>query len=245
MNKFEAGLLLAHAATFDNRHPSEAANEGWAAALNDVPYDDDARAAVARFYGTPPERPGERLWLQPHHVKSGRLAIRAERLGTTLPGYLPPAVPETGAEFVERRRRQIEAVASGQVPARPVALTGPMSRQAYEGLVELGFGGLDSRGLAAVGRAVADEADDEQVAAVRRPGPLGIECPQCHAAVGRPCKSYRGRVSKSVHGPRRRAAAGESAEALTAEEMERRREFYSARLQRQIALQEESSGAAS
>ncbi|MFE5658338.1 hypothetical protein ACFQ9H_19375 [Streptomyces sp. NPDC056517] len=248
MKKSEAAVLLGHAAAFDNRTVGKVDATAWASALHDVPLDDDATAAVARYYGTPPAREGERLWIQPHHVRSGRLAIRQERLGTTLPGYLPPAVPETGAEFVNRRRRQIEAVASGLAPARPVALTGPMSRQLYDGLVERGFGGLDSgRGLAAVGRAVATESDGEQqsLATVRRPGPLGVECPQCHAAIGRPCKSYRGHASKAVHGPRRRSAAGESAETLTAEEMERRREFYSARLQRQIDLQAESAEAAS
>lgn len=230
MNKFEAALLLVHAATFDNRHPSEAANEGWAAALHDVPYDDDARAAVARFYGTPPERPGERLWLQPHHVRSGRLAIRQERLGTTLPGYVAPAELETGAEFIARRQLQIDDVAAGRAPARPVPLKGGMSRELRTGLAALGWQGLDDeRGLAAVGRTLTAESSEQAklIRTVRRPGPLGVECPQCAAPIGRPCKTLRNRL----HGARRTAAAGEApAPRESVETAEERRAGYLARL---------------
>lgn len=153
MKKSEAAKLLGHAAAFDNRTVGEVDATAWASALHDVPFDDDATAAVARYYGTPPERPGERLWIQPHHVKSHRLAIRQERLGTTLPGYVAPAELETGAEFIARRKQQIDAVASGLAPARPVLLKGGMSRQLYDGLTAHGWQGLDDeRGLAAVGR---------------------------------------------------------------------------------------------
>jgi hypothetical protein len=42
--------------------------------------------------------------------------------------------------------------------------------------------------LAGVGREVPPE-----IAAVKRPGPLGIECPACGAAIGRPCRMDSGR----------------------------------------------------
>lgn len=232
MKKSEAARLLAHAAAYDNRTVGEVDAAAWAAALSDVPLDDDATAAVARYYGTPPEREGDRKWLQPHHVRSGRLAIRQERLGTTLPGYLPPARPETGAEFVARRQQQIDAVASGRAPARPIPLAGPMSRQLVDGLAERGWAGLDDgRGLAAVGRKVLDDGDEQAalIRTVRRPGPLGVECPQCGAAIGRPCHTPRNRV----HGARRTAVTGEQRPVETAEEFTARRERYLAHLAEQ------------
>jgi hypothetical protein len=41
--------------------------------------------------------------------------------------------------------------------------------------------------LAGVGREVSDEVAD-----VKRPGPLGIECSKCGAAIGRPCRTPGG-----------------------------------------------------
>jgi hypothetical protein len=42
--------------------------------------------------------------------------------------------------------------------------------------------------LAGVGREVPGE-----VAAVKRPGPLGVECPNCGAPIGRPCRTPSGK----------------------------------------------------
>lgn len=89
MDKADAAQLLGYCAAFDNRTVGRVDATAWAAALRDVPCDGDALDAVARYYGTAPERPGERLWIQPHHVRAGRLAIRKERLGDTLPAYVP------------------------------------------------------------------------------------------------------------------------------------------------------------
>lgn len=230
MKKSEAAKLLGHAAAFDNRTVGEVDATAWASALHDVPFDDDATAAVARYYGTPPTREGERLWIQPHHVKSGRLAIRQERLGTTLPAYELPAEPETGAEFVANRRRQIADVAAGRAPSRPVLLKGGMSRQLRDGLTARGWGGLDDeRGLAAVGRTLVAEPSEQDrlIRTVRRPGPLGIECPECAAPIGRPCRTSRNRL----HGARRLAAEGKApARRESAEDTEARRADYLARL---------------
>ncbi|MFF5285218.1 hypothetical protein [Streptomyces sp. NPDC013171] len=243
MKKSEAAKLLAHAAAYDNRTVGEVDATAWASALYDVPFDDDATAAVARYYGTPPAREGERLWIQPHHVRSGRLAIRQERLGTTLPGYVAPAELETGAEFVANRQRQIDDVAAGRVPARPVLLKGGMSRELREGLAARGWRGLDDeRGLAAVGRTLAAVPSEqaELIRTVRRPGPLGIECPECAAPIGRPCKTRRNRL----HGARRLAAAGEAAAPReSAEDAEARRASYLAQLAEQA--QREQAEAAS
>jgi hypothetical protein len=248
VNPSEAAQLLAHCAAFDNRTVGKADSRAWAAALNDVPLDQDALAAVARFYGTPADKPGERLWIQPHNVRAHRLAIRKERLGNTLPAYEPPAVPETGAEFIRRRRAQLDAVAAGLMPGSPVGeLTGGPAPEVARRLARLGR----------IGRLVEDVTPEElaaeiaiedgetpvadEAAEVRRPGPLGVECPNCKAAIGRPCKigvpgdMRRPRVLKNPHAARRRVAMGGPAELESPEELERRRAASLARLEQMAA----------
>lgn len=86
---------------------------------------------------------------------------------------------ETAAEYLARRRQQIAAVAAGHRPAALPALPSGNSRPDPE----------------AIGR---DIPDDEQPA--RRRGPLGVDCPRCHARIGQPCKTtFRGRRMADVH----------------------------------------------
>lgn len=232
MDKGDAAELLGYCAAFDNRTVGKVDAVAWAASLHDVPLDDDTTAAVARYYGTAPERAGERLWIQPHHVRAGRLAIRQARLGTTLPAYELPAEPETGAQFVARRRAQLDAVAAGHAVGAPIGrLAGPPAPGFMKELVR-------RFGDDAVGREVPDLADDvaaevdPAVAAVRRPGPLGVECPNCGAAIGRPCRvgnlgnDRRARELRNPHSVRGRLAAGEVVEVESAEDIERRRSYY-------------------
>ncbi|WP_432147918.1 zinc finger domain-containing protein [Streptomyces sp. bgisy029] len=231
MDKGDAAELLGYCAAFDNRTVGEVDSTAWASALHDVPLDDDTKAAVARYYGTAPERAGDRLWIQPHHVRAGRLAIRQERLGTTLPAYEIPAGLETGAEFVARRRAQLDDVAAGRVVGTPVGrLTGDPAQGFLKELAR-------RFGDGAVGRGVPDLDDeapevDPAVAAVRRPGPLGVECPTCGAAIGRPCRignpggGRRPRELRNPHSVRGRLAAGEVVEVESAEDIERRRAYY-------------------
>ena len=95
-------------------------------------------------------------------------------------------------------------IASGRVPA-------PAGRLALEG----GPHKTVVKELAGVGRAVPD-SDDEQLAdTVRRTGPLGVECPTCHAAIGFPCKTPgatqkqpMGKPRTKPHSARLRAADG-------------------------------------
>ncbi|MEV5851442.1 zinc finger domain-containing protein [Streptomyces anulatus] len=232
MDRGDAAELLGYCAAFDNRTVGKVDAVAWAASLHDVPLDDDTTAAVARYYGTAPERAGDRLWIQPHHVRAGRLAIRQERLGTTLPAYEIPAEVETGAEFVARRRAQLDDVAAGRAVGAPV---GRLDGDPAPGFVKE----LKRRfGDDAVGREVPDPADDvaaeadPAVAAVRRPGPLGVECPNCGAAIGRPCRvgnlgnDRRPRELRNPHSVRGRLAAGEVVEVESAEEVERRRAYF-------------------
>lgn len=119
MNAQEAAQLLAHAAAFDNRQPSTTAAQAWAAALNDVPLDEDTLAAVARYYGTP-EPDGGRKWIQPHHVRQHRKEIRATRQAPGA-GYGPDAPPP---ELADRPMdyaavlRRVSELAGGVRPFR-------------------------------------------------------------------------------------------------------------------------------
>lgn len=168
MNRTEAARLLLYAAAFDNRRPSEAAAQAWADALPDVPLDDDARAAIARYYATPPKNPDDRRWIQPHDIRTHRRAIRSARAEHFV--YTPPT-DDNDPRYLDRYRRQLNAVASGQVPAPPAL---PMRGAPHRNVTEA---------LAGIGRPIPDEID-----AVRRPGPLGVECPRCQAPIGRPCR---------------------------------------------------------
>lgn len=207
MTPAEASDLLTRAAAFDNRQPSAASAIAWASSLKDVPLDADAFDAVDRFYGTPAGKPGERLWIQPHNVRAHRLAIRKERLGETLPAYEPVA-GETGSEFIRRRRAQLDAVATGRVVGRPVGqLTGPPHPSVALKL-EGAFRGRISLEDEPQAPSLADE--------VRRAGPLGIVCPKCNAAIGRPChrstsseKQPIGKPRATPHADRETAASGQ------------------------------------
>jgi hypothetical protein len=176
MIKKEAAVLLGHAAAFDNRQPSEAAAEAWAAALHDIPLDADAKAAVAAYYTTPPANPNERLWILPHHIRTLRSKIRSKRLENF---QYEPFPDETVSEFMARYRGQVQAIASGRVAA-------PSGRLALE----------------ADPKRDEDAVKTELVDTVRRTGPLGIECPSCRAAIGRPCKTPGGSSKQPLGKPR-------------------------------------------
>ncbi|WP_265560770.1 hypothetical protein [Streptomyces hygroscopicus] len=214
MNPTEAAELLGHAAAFDNRTPSAAAAVAWAAALEDVPLDTDAKAAVAMYYRTPPQNPNERLWILPHHVRTLRTKIRNARLENF---QYEPLPDETVPEYLARLRGQTAAIASGRVPAptTPLALTGGPHKDV-------------AKALEGLGRQVPDSDEELLADTVRRAGPLGVECPTCQAAIGRPCKTPGGndrqplgKPRTSPHSARVRAASGEAeqtAEQRAAEE---------------------------
>lgn len=188
MTPQEAVRLLAHAAAFDNRQPSEAAATAWAAALHDMPADEDALAAIARFYGTPPARPGERLWIQPHDVRTHRSALLSERLS----GFQYEPIPgdENPRVYLAETRRQRAAVAAGH---RPAATHRPA----------LTAGATDFDDLAkSIGQTIP--RDDRP----QRRGPMGVQCPICAARIGQPCRGHRG-TRRGVHAQRKRTADGQ------------------------------------
>lgn len=213
MNEYEAAELLGHCAAFDNRKPSIAARTAWAAALYDVPLDDDTKSAVAAYYSTPPQDPDQRLWILPHHVRTLRAKIRSARLANF---QYEPIAGETVPEYLARLRGQTAAIAAGRA-------TAPSGRLALEGGPSRQFTAeFDARGWT-VGQEVTDEA--ELIDTVRRAGPLGIECPvdACKAAIGKPCKTPGGGSRQPLGKPRSRPhsarvrAAGGQTEASAAE----------------------------
>lgn len=202
MTPDDAARLLAACSAFDNRQPSEIAKRAWAAALRTVPLDDDCFEAVARYYATP-AKDGSRLWVQPADVITHRTAIRKERLENFV--YEPPAGLDD-PDYIKRLRAQQYAVGAGQAeaPTTAPALTGGPTKAVADA-------------LANIGRTIPDE--DDETAAVRRPGPLGRECPKCSAPIGRPCRLASGK-ERAPHTARR----GETTDPATeAAELERRR----------------------
>ncbi|SFT31856.1 hypothetical protein [Streptomyces sp. ok210] len=206
MNRDEAADLLGHCAAFDNRKPSIAAAHAWAAALHDVPLDQDAKAAVAAYYSTPPKDPDTKLWVLPHHVRTLRTKIRNQRLENF---QYTPIGDESVGEYLARYRGQVQAIASGRVAP-------PTGRLALEGGPSAGFmQELENRGWE--GNRTVPDSDEESLAdTVRRSGPLGVECPMCAAEVGFPCKSGKatakhplGKPLTKPHTVRMRAASGE------------------------------------
>lgn len=188
MNTAEAGRLLMHAAAFDNRQPSAAAAEAWAAALGNMPFDADATAAVARYYATPPARPGERLWIQPHDIRTHRNAIRAERLEGFV--YEPQPGDDNPAVYLRNLRQQQALVAGGQRPAaiRPALPPAESDRLKND--------------LVLVGRIVPKDGDTELAVS-----PLSIQCPQCRARLGQQC-TRSGHPITTPHAARIRVANG-------------------------------------
>jgi hypothetical protein len=209
MNPREAAQLLGHCAAFDNRKPSQAAAVAWAAALHDVPFDADAKAAVASYYTTPPKDSDAKLWIMPHHIRTLRAKLRSARL---INFQYEPLPDETVDEFMARYRGQVQAIASGRVPA-PVGRLALADRKPDEFVRE-----LEARGWE--GNRTVPDSDEAAVAAelldtVRRVGPLGVQCPACGAVLGRPCKTpggtrkhVLGRPRPKPHSARLRAAQG-------------------------------------
>lgn len=208
MNEKEAATLLGYCAAFDNRKPSQAAAVAWASALHDVPLDADVKGAVNAYYTTTPKDPETKLWILPHNVRSLRSKIRSARLENF---QYEPIAGESTAEYLARYRGQVQAIASGRYPAPTgrLALEGGPSKELMAGLEARGWQG--NRMVDDDERPVEAELIDE----VRRSGPLGLVCPTCQAAIGRPCKTPGatekqplGKPRLKPHNARLRAAQG-------------------------------------
>jgi hypothetical protein len=239
----EAGRLLGLAAARDQRTVGDADILAWHADLNaaNVTYS-VAEQALTRFYAKDMAslEPDQRRRVTTPDIIGIARKIRAERVVDFI--YEPPTGDED-PHYLRRLRNQLEATANGERPAAPERLAIPSGKpRDVKALTDL------------IGREVPDEPGEEpaaEVVAIRRPGPLGVACPTCKAAIGRPCKvdgfsdKRRPRELKNPHSARGRVARGESASTETPEEIERRRAASLAALERlaenQTEVQEEAS----
>lgn len=195
MTPADAAELLTLAAAFDRRTVGEADARAWAAALNSMPLDDDAREAVARHYSETSD------WLTPAHVRAVRSRIRGARLEHA--NVLYDGRPdETPAQFLARRRTLTRAVADGRIDPQtatqavgrapstaPLALTGGPAPEVVERLAAIGrtIPAEAAQQLAPVRRV---RAERESLAAHGQPDPLDVPCPYdaCRAEAGQPCR---------------------------------------------------------
>ncbi|AVH59937.1 MULTISPECIES: zinc finger domain-containing protein [Streptomyces] len=148
----------------------------------------DARAAAAAVARRQP-------FVSPAEIIGEIKRQRGDRAdsfqGPGLPAEIPDADPDDVRAYLAALRAQRTRAADGfELKPRKMA--------------EL---------LAGVGREVPAE-----IAEVKRPGPLGIECPNCSAAIGRPCRTPGGH-ERAPHAAR----AGRTDPAGDQAEMERRR----------------------
>jgi hypothetical protein len=202
VNRSQAALLLGHIAAFDRRTVGETDARAWAKALDDIPLDDDAYDAVARFFGTAPQQRDAQRWIQPHHVRTIRADIRAARINAANL-FHNPTPDESPIDFVERRRRQLAAAADGHIPPATVrqALEGgphPAVRAAIAGAVKLvpplPTGQpppyVPEMARRQLGQAVPGFANRRE-----RFPELGVVCPKadCRAWAGKPCKRPSGK----------------------------------------------------
>lgn len=188
MTPSETAELLGFCAAFDRRTVGKADVLAWQAVLADIDYD-AARQAVAAHYAT------ETRWIMPADIRQAVIKMRADTAadyqGPGLSADIPDADPDDVTAYLAAIRTQRVRAAEGL----------PMRRRPVAELV------------AGIGRQIPPE-----VAAVKRPGPLGTECPNCRAPIGRPCRTPGG-TERAPHAARR---DGSNPEAEAAE-TERRR----------------------
>ncbi|MEV8403583.1 zinc finger domain-containing protein [Streptomyces niveus] len=229
----EAGRLLGLAAARDQRTVGDADILAWHADLNaagvTLPV---AEQALTRFYAKDMAslEPDQRRRVTTPDIIGIARKIRAERVADFV--YEPPPGDED-PHYLRRLRGQLEATANGLRPAVP-----------EQAAIESGAKRDVQALLGQVGRSVSGELGEEtpaEVERVRRPGPLGVECPTCQAAIGRPCKAgefggnRRPRELRNPHAARGRVARGEPASLESPEEIERRRAASRAHLARLAA----------
>lgn len=206
INFEQIGLLLGLAAARDQRTTGDADALAWHADLNTAGINYvTASAALSRFYVDQAALPTDRRYraTTPDIIAIAR-KIRTERLEGFV--YEPPP-GDSDPHYLERLRTQRAAVADGLREADPSRGAIEANPQAMEAIT------------AGIGRVVPDE-----IAAVKRPGPLGIECPKCHAPIGRRCRLPGGN-ERPAHPVRASAASGEQSAPAEQQqaEIERRR----------------------
>lgn len=184
----EVTVLLKSAASRDQRTIDTADTLAWWQDLNTarVSYQ-DASVALSHYYANvwPRQDPRQRFRATAPVLIELVIQIRKQRLADSNFVYQPRHPDESGAQYVERLRRQIAAVAAGQAP--PDAPNALRVRPVAE-LV-----------ASAVGKwSLPPEIAD--VLGRRRPAARSITCPYCNAQKGSNCKNPVGKdVPGGVH----------------------------------------------
>ncbi|GGQ83493.1 zinc finger domain-containing protein [Streptomyces flaveolus] len=163
----------------------------------------DARQAAAQVARRQP-------FVAPAEIADEISKIRASRTHDFV--YEPPP-GDSDPDYLARLRGQLAATGDGQ---RPPVLAKELPR----------------RPVAALVASLADslpEVPATDVAKVRRPGPLGHECPTCRAAIGRPCRIGGTGKERAPHEAREAAAHGRHHDPDTEEQ--RRRQAAATRTQ--------------
>lgn len=181
MTPSQVAELLAMASAFDRRTVGDADVMAWHLVLRDIDHQDAQKALAAHYSET-------RDWVMPADIRQRVRTARNDAArdinaggGKGLPPEIPDADPDDVPAYLAALRAQRTRAAAGELTRpRPVA--------------EL---------AAAVGRQVPAP----EVEAVRRPGPLGVRCPVCHAPIGKPCRTQvLGRRMADVHPSRLEAS---------------------------------------
>ncbi|KOV86096.1 MULTISPECIES: hypothetical protein [unclassified Streptomyces] len=184
MNSQEAAVLCRYVrALCPQQKFDEFTPDAWADVLSAYTLN-DARQAAARVAKRQP-------FVAPAEIADEISKLRAERTHDFR--YEPPP-GDRDPNYIANYRAQLAATGDGH---RPPVIDRPA---------------LPARPVAELVKSLADSIPkppdhDEPVTPVRRPGPLGRECPTCHAAIGRPCRTNRGR-ERDPHEAREAAAHG-------------------------------------
>jgi hypothetical protein len=221
MNPKEAVLLTRYVrALCPQQKFDEYTADAWFDVLKGFSLKDTQAAAATVAAKQPFVSPAEII----AEIKRHRSETASAFQGPGLSAEVPDADPDDVSAYLAALRAQRTRAADGfEMKARPVA--------------ELIAGLVDSFGEVPGAEVLAE------VAEIRRPGPLGIECPSCRAAIGRPCKVEVGekrRELRTPHAARTRVAAGGPAQLESPEEIERRRAASAARLEAYRAAEQEA-----
>jgi hypothetical protein len=135
--------------------------DAWHDVLGDYPLAAARRAAATVARRQPFISPAEIIEV----IEQQRAEAASDFQGPGLPAEVPDADPDDVPAYLAALRAQRYRAADGyELKPRPMRAL-----------------------LGRVGATIPAQPAAE-VAAVRRPGPLGIVCPKCKAAIGKPCK---------------------------------------------------------
>lgn len=219
MNPKEAVLLTRYVrALCPQQKFDEYTADAWFDVLKNYGLEDTQGAAATVAAKQPFVSPAEIIAEIRRHRSEQASAFQGPGLSAEVPDADPDDVPAYLAALRAQRTRAADGV---EMKARPVA--------------ELIAGVVGSFGE------IPGEEKPAEVDEVRRPGALGIECPSCKAAIGRPCRVEIGnkrRELRTPHAARARVATGGPAQLESPEEIERRRAASAARLGALTAEQE-------